>query len=144
MGSFGVLKLATVLALLQAGSVSLAHETNDMAAMSREFGGRLQGRRLANAIEKAAAHPLGSRESPVRADGPGGEEAYLAQLRCADGAAPVFKRAGNISAGVYGYIIDVYDLVCGTCRSTVFMDMYHLHTERVAVPGFTISEAPNT
>ena len=36
----------------------------------------------------ADAHPLGTLENPIRVGGPQGERAYLARLRCADGAAP--------------------------------------------------------
>lgn len=91
-------------------------------------------------------HPHGSRENPVRVGGPGGERAYLARLRCADGRHPEFERGGSVGVGPWGYILDAYSVTCASGeKATVFMDMYHSqHREERTVPGFTIEPlAPN-
>jgi hypothetical protein len=72
---------------------------------------------------------------------PVGERAYLARLRCSDGNAPAFERAGSVGAGPYGKIMDLYHLKCLTgqpATASVYMDMYHDHVEDRPVPGFTI------
>lgn len=116
-----------------------AQEVNDLAAMMAEMGGGgLKGKKLKAAIDKAATEPLGSDKNPVRADGPGGERAYLARLRCTDGSAPGFERRGNVGPGIYGYIVDLYQVRCGDSVSEVRMDMYHRHVETQPVAGFTI------
>lgn len=103
----------------------------------------MKGKKLDKAIAQAEAHPLGSKENPVRVDMPRGQFVYLSTLRCADGQPPKFNRAGNYGIGVFGNIIDGYDLRCeGSEPATtkVFMDMYHAgHVETRPVPGFTIS-----
>ena len=43
-------------------------------------------------VAAADAHPLGTLENPVRVGGPDGERAYLARLRCADGAGAQDRR----------------------------------------------------
>lgn len=109
------------------------------------FGGQsaLKGKKLKKAIKKASTFPLGSNENPVRAEMPQGQQAYLARLRCADGRAPQFRRVGNFGVGVYGNIIDGYDVTCADsepAKTRVIIDMYHAgHIENMAVPGFTIS-----
>ncbi|KTE21261.1 hypothetical protein ATE67_08135 [Sphingopyxis sp. H050] len=101
-----------------------------------------KGKKLDKAIEKAEAHPLGSQENPVRVEMPQGQFAYLATLRCANGQPPQFNRIGNYGIGVFGNIIDGYDVRCEgsePAKTTVFMDMYHAgHVETRPVPGFTI------
>jgi hypothetical protein len=85
---------------------------------------------------------LGSQNNPVRAHMPQGQRAYLERLRCSDGRAPEFNRIGNFGVGVYGNIVDGYNVDCGTAepgRAQVFMDMYHRgYVEDRPVPGFTI------
>jgi hypothetical protein len=134
--------LAGIAAMLAAGAALplAAQDATDL------FGNKIVGgKELARLIEKAQAHPLGSKENPVRADMPGGQRAYLNRLRCADGKAPTYRRVGNFGIGVYERIIDGYEVVCegGTPdTSMVFMDMYHPgHKEAAAVPGFTIEPA---
>lgn len=70
--------------------------------------------------------PLGSFENPVRAEGPVGQRAYLARLRCSSGEPPEFFRGGSYGAGPYGTILDGYRVTCTGAESvTVFMDLYH-------------------
>lgn len=135
------------LALASLVSVSLAAPAHADKTLERMMRGEsaLQGKKLDKAIAKAEAHPLGSLENPVRAAMPQGQRAYLAQLRCSDGAAPAFQRTGNVGVGVFGNIIDHYVLRCATgapAEASVYMDMYHLgHSEPRAVPGFTMADA---
>ncbi|HEV2801743.1 MAG TPA: hypothetical protein VGW12_14810 [Pyrinomonadaceae bacterium] len=82
---------------------------------------------------------LGSKSNPVRCSGPRGERAYLNRLRCANGKAPEFYRLGSYGTGPYGNILDGYSVKCADAKEvTVFMDMYHDHIEKEAVPGFSI------
>jgi hypothetical protein len=112
--------------------------------LSDLFGERpaLTEKKLKKALEKAAEHPLGSEKNPVRADMPGGQRAYLARLRCADGKAPAFFREGSMGIGTFGNIIDGYRVSCegsAPSSSLIIMDMYFAgHVEDAAVPGFTI------
>jgi hypothetical protein len=102
----------------------------------------LRGSALDDAIARAAAHPLGSQENPVRAEGPPGQRAYLSRLRCSDGQAPAYERIGNIGDGPYQNFVDAYRVVCAGAQpsqSTIHLDMYHPgHNEARPVPGFTI------
>jgi hypothetical protein len=65
---------------------------------------------LAEAIAAANAHPLGSRENPVRVGGPEGERAYLARLRCGDGNAPRIGEGVDMGVGAFGSIVDGFRL----------------------------------
>jgi TPR repeat protein len=85
--------------------------------------------------------PLGARANPVRADGPPGERQYLSRLRCPEGDAPLFERAGSVGDGPYGRILDLYELRCAGAASSVsvHIDMYHpSHFEHSPLPGFNI------
>lgn len=128
------------IAVLAAGAAEAKPQVNDMARMMKGLGGGGKtGGKLEKAIAKAAAHPLGSRDNPVRANMPDGQRAYLSRLRCANGQAPEFHRAGNIGPGIYGYIVDDYRVSCaGAAPVSVIIDMYHVHVEQQPVPGFTI------
>jgi hypothetical protein len=89
--------------------------------------------------ESKVSGVLGAQSNPVRCSGPRGERAYLNRLRCADGKAPKFYRIGSFGEGPYGNILDGYSVKCGEADAvTIFMDMYHDHVEREAVPGFRI------
>ena len=98
---------------------------------------------LERAVAAASAHPLGSAENPVRVGGPEGERAYIARLRCADGAAPRVGQRGSAGVGAYGTIVDLYPLDCGAAapgRFGLVMDMYHEeHREDRAPAGFAIT-----
>jgi hypothetical protein len=86
-------------------------------------------------------HPLGSVQNPVLAQGPAGENEYLARLRCPEGKQPFFERSGSVAEpSPYGSIMDVYEVVCDAPpKHDVFIDMYHPgYVELRAVPGFTI------
>ena len=102
----------------------------------------MKGKKLQKAIEKADAHPLGSEQNPVRVEMPPGQIAYLRSLRCSDGKPPRFGRVGNFGIGIFGSIVDGYDVRCEgsePAQTMVYMDMYHAgHIESRPVPGFTI------
>ena len=114
------------------------------AMLSRmfSFSSRAEGAELEAIEEGASEFPLGSRENPVRAEGPPGQRAYLARLRCSNGRRPEFGRMGSAGMSPYGNIVDIYRVECRggePAVSEVFIDMYHRgHRETRAVPGFTI------
>jgi hypothetical protein len=114
------------------------------SVLDRMLAGRseIEGEELAKKVEEASAHALGSERNPVRASMPSGQRAYLARLRCADGSKPDFARQGSFGVGVYGNIIDAYEVRCDgsePASSRIFMDMYHRgYVEKAAVAGFTI------
>lgn len=111
------------------------------ALMAQEMA-RLDLDARAEQIEAAQEFPLGSWRNPVRAEMPPGQQEYLNRLRCSDGSAPTYERRGNLGEGVFGTIVDIYDLSCGSAEpatAEVVMDMYHEgYTEFEAVPGFDI------
>lgn len=130
---------------LVAAAPALAQSESDMIARMLRGESAMQGKQLEQAIAQAEAHPLGSRENPVRVSRPQGQRAYLARLRCSDGNAPSFNRRGNIGVGVFGNIVDLYDVSCDRAEpahSEVVMDMYHLGREEDrAVPGFSVARS---
>ncbi|MEP9359442.1 hypothetical protein [Sphingomonas sp. KR3-1] len=113
---------------------------NEARDMMRSMGAGLKGKKLKEAIVEAEKSPLGSKANPVRENMPQGQVAYLRKLRCADGAAPGFHRAGNVGSGPYGFIVDLYKVTCpGQAPVDVFIDMYHDGGEKRPVPGFAIA-----
>jgi hypothetical protein len=84
---------------------------------------------------------LGSERNPIRAKGPHGQRDYLARLRCKNGRAPEFDRAGSIGIGPYGKMLDLYTLHCenGPVQQVV-MDLYHCIEESRPIEGFEIVE----
>lgn len=145
-GQAGVL-IATGLAALCAAGCAAAPTTAALGApkVSEEplRGGQLLQPWLGAAMKEAARHPLGSKENPVRADMPDGERAYLARLRCTNDAPPAWRRVGNLGSGVFGSIVDQYDLRCEGAhppRTIIVMDMYFRgHVEARAIDGFRIA-----
>ncbi len=100
--------------------------------------------RSVEAKADAAGIPLGNEQNPVRTNMPEGERAYLERLRCSDGNAPAFERAGSVGEGPYGKIMDLYQLKCLSgqpATASVYMDMYHDHVENRPIPGFSITPA---
>lgn len=91
-------------------------------------------------IAEAAAFPLGSIDNPVRVGGPEGERAYLARLRCADGAAIRLGARNDSGVGAFGTVTGAYTVSCGGTTRRIVFDMYHEeHVENRAPPGFTIA-----
>lgn len=114
------------------------------AVLARMLSGQsmVEGDALDAKLAETAAYPLGSKENPVRAQGPAGQRAYLARLRCADTSRPDFYRGGSAGVSPYGNIVDVYIVTCKggePAESSIFIDMYHRgHVETEAVPGYGI------
>ncbi len=111
--------------------------------VNAQFGApRLSKKKVKKIAKKAEAHPLGSRDNPVRSYLPQGQRAYLDRLRCADGNAPVYERSGNLGPGIYQTIIDNYAVDCGESapgKVNIVMDLYHPdYVEIQPVAGFTI------
>lgn len=125
--------------ILRLAAVATAAVAMTPAAQAQSLFGGLEGKKLAAAIKKAEAHPLGSEKNPVRVSMPEGERAYLARLRCADGSRPTLMSRSSTGAGPYGNILDLYPVVCsGKEAVEVYMDMYHGEAETRPVPGFSI------
>ena len=90
-------------------------------------------------VAAADAHPLGTRENPVRVGGPEGEHAYLGRLRCADGTPPRIGARREAGVGAFGSVVAAYDLACGSETRRIVFDMYHEeHVETRAPDGFTL------
>jgi CHAT domain-containing protein len=88
------------------------------------------------------AGSLGSDRAPVKVGGAAGQRAYLSRLRSKDGTTPKWQRRGSIGVGIYGNIIDVYDIEdASTGRvASICMDMYHPgYYERRPIPGFSLT-----
>lgn len=134
--------LAALLAAQPTASPPIGERTASPQAMMAELGLAPDQDDLAAAIAAAAAHPLGSRENPVRVGGPQGEHDYIARLRCSDGNAPRVGQRRNLGVGAFGSIVDGYPLDCGAAapgQTLLVMDMYHdEHRETNAPPGFTL------
>jgi hypothetical protein len=140
------LELLTVLALGCAAAALPAaaqQRPNEARDMMREMGLKgMSAKKLAKAIAKAEAHPLGSKSNPIRENMPQGQLAYLRRLRCSGGEAPGFERKGSVGMGVYGNIVDLYAVTCpGAAPVEIYMDMYHDGPENRPVAGFTL-ESP--
>jgi hypothetical protein len=91
-------------------------------------------------VAAADAHPLGTIENPVRVGGPAGERAYLARLRCADGAAPRIGARREAGIGAFGSVVTAYQLSCSEADRSLVFDMYHEeHVETRAPAGFTLA-----
>lgn len=142
------LSLAAAVAMGLGLGLAMPARADDSLARMLRGESAMQGKELAKKIAEAEAFPLGSKENPVRVLMPVGERAYLARLRCSDGAVPEFRREGSFGDGPYGNILDRYALTCGGGEPKsvqVYMDMYHVgHMEDRAVPGFTMAAPPTT
>lgn len=99
----------------------------DMRSMMTELMGGAPEAPDQAALDK---YPLGSKENPIRVDGPAGERDYISRLICMNGE-PVSdaERLGSGGMSPYGFIMDIYDVVCdtteGAISTTIYMDMYH-------------------
>ena len=140
------LKLAVISLALLPLSTAMAQSTergepNDNQRMMEGFGIAIPSdKQYKKLVKKAYKHPLGSQKNPVRADAAQGQREYLNRLRCADGSRPEYARSGNVGEGVYGYIVDLYEVDCGDAApgtTQVYMDLYHGgYVEQELVEGF--------
>lgn len=138
------LTLAVTVAVLSHSVVMAAPQSGDPRVWGYMPGPpQLTGEDLDAAITKADQSPLGSTENPVRVERPTGQRAYLGDLRCADLTQPAFERVGNVGVGVFGNIVDLYEVDCGDAapgKVEIYMDMYFVgEGEARVVPGFTIA-----
>jgi hypothetical protein len=125
------------------GTSSSAADTADTLSIDDLMsGGRFKGPKLDAALSEAARHKLGTAQNPVRADMPPGQRAYLNRLVCSSGKPPAYGRIGNVGAGVFGSIVDAYDVRCdggSPAQTTIYMDMYFPgYSEAKAVEGFQL------
>jgi hypothetical protein len=126
--------------------IPLAGLLASCAATSSDYEtpGGYTGARLVRAVEAARAHPLGAQHNPVRADMPGGQQAYLHRLRCSDGTPVEIRGRGSLGRSPFGGVIDAYRVGCASAEpreAIIHMDMYHPgHLETSPPPGFTISD----
>ena len=93
-----------------------ARTTSPEAMVARARPRLARGGDCAQLVAAADAHPLGTVENPVRVGGPEGERAYLAHLRCADGAAPRIGARREAGVGAFGSVVAAYDVACGARR----------------------------
>lgn len=91
-------------------------------------------------IQELNKHPLGSKENPVKVNGPSGEKHYLSRLNCASGDAVSFERVGSAGKGPYGFVMDEFKVSCpDNVVRRVYIDMYHLENlHDVAVTPFVM------
>jgi tetratricopeptide (TPR) repeat protein len=98
--------------------------------------------------KKLAKYPLGSKENPIRVDGPSGQRSYLKRLVC-DNNEPVssFNRQGNAGPGPFGSIIDIYEVLCdtnnGVVTHLVYLDMYHAQYDETRPAAGFIALTPD-
>lgn len=143
MRPFASLFLAAALAAAPASAQKLGERTVPPEQLLAELGLGVSDEELARAIAAADAHPLGTLENPVRVGGPAGERAYLARLRCGDGAVPRVGARVTGEIGAFGTIVDIYPLDCGAAApgsTRIVMDMYHSEHDEVRAPaGFSLA-----
>jgi hypothetical protein len=95
---------------------------------------------LQQQVAEAETHPLGSQANPIRVGGPDGERAYLARLRCSDGAAPRIGPRRDGGVDTYGTVTGTYRLDCTAGSAQLFFDIYHEeHVEDRAPAGMAIA-----
>lgn len=138
-----LLLVAALSTAAQAASPSVGQRTMSPDQLLASFGATPNSAEEDPTIAAAAAFPLGSTENPVRVGGPEGERAYLARLRCGNGAAPGIGARADGGVGAFGSVVNSYTLDCGSAapgRASIALDIYHgEHREDRAPPGFTIS-----
>jgi len=89
------------------------------------FGSGNSDEEMAAAIAAANAHPLGTLDNPIRAEGPEGSYAYLARLRCADGSPIALGTKTTGAVDVFGSVTEVHPVSCGKGAPTnLFFDIY--------------------
>lgn len=118
----------------------LGQRTTSPEAMVAQMNQASPEEELRALVAAADAHPLGTIENPVRVGGPQGERAYLARLRCPDGAAPRIGARREAGVGAFGSVVAAYELSCSGAEGRILFDMYHEeHVETRAPAGFTLA-----
>lgn len=121
------------------GSPPLGARTSSPEQMMGALNRQSPDEEMRQQIAAAEAHPLGTRENPVRVGGPDGERAYLGRLRCPDGAAPRIGARRDGGIGAFGSVTGAYELTCGAGTVQILFDMYHEENVETRAPaGFTL------
>jgi len=133
--------MACLAAPVSAQQPRLGARTTSPEAMVAQMNPASPEEEMSRLIAAADAHPLGSQENPIRVAGPDGERAYLARLRCADGAAARIGARHDAGIGPYGSVVGAYDVGCaGSEGGRIVFDMYEEeHQETRAPSGFTLA-----
>jgi hypothetical protein len=135
--------LAPIAAALLFASPALAQRLGARTASPEAMAARLNPaspeEEMRALVAAADAYPLGTLQNPVRVGGPEGERAYLARLRCADGAAARIGARREAGIGAFGSVVAAYEVGCAATAGRVVFDMYHAeHVETRAPMGFTL------
>ena len=105
-----------------------------------KLGGGNTDAELEATIAAASAHPLGTAANPIRVAGPEGAQAYVARLRCSNGAEAKIGASRDGGVGAYGSVLRLYPIDCGASapgRVDLLVDIYHEeHVETRAPAGF--------
>ena len=107
------------------------------------IGGGSSDAEVAQELATAAAFPVGTLQNPIRVAGPEGERAYLARLRCADGAMPRVgaQRPGGTDA--FGNVTELAPADCGgaaPAHADILIDIYQEeHVLEAAPAGFQLA-----
>ena len=118
----------------------LGQRTTSPEAMAAQMSQASPEEEMRALVAAADTHPLGTLENPVRVGGPAGERAYLARLRCADGAAPRIAARREAGTDAFGTVAAAYEVICGDASARIVFDMYHEeHVETRAPAGFTLA-----
>jgi hypothetical protein len=128
------------------GSEALKQARVSPEALLADLGVGSSDEEIARQVAAASAHPLGTRENPVRVGGPQGQQDYITRLRCEDGREPKTSIREDAGIGAFGSVVQAFQLDCGAAAPgnvRLVMDMYHAeHREERAPLGFRIVPAP--
>jgi len=139
MRRLAVLLIAPMIATPAAAQELGARTTSPETMMSRMDNGSPEDE-MRRMIAEADAHPLGTAQNPIRVAGPEGERAYLAHLRCADGATIRVGDRHDAGVGAYGSVVGAWDVACGPASGRLVFDMYQAENVETRAPaGFTIA-----
>jgi hypothetical protein len=123
-----------------AAAQELGARTTSPEAMMSQMNTASPEDEMRQLIARADAHPLGTVENPIRVAGPDGERAYLAHLRCADGATIRVGARHEAGIGAYGSVVGAYDVACGQAGGRLVFDMYQEENVETRAPaGFTLT-----
>lgn len=122
-----------------AAAQELGARTTSPEAMMSQMSTASPEDEMRQLIARAESHPLGTAENPIRVAGPDGERAYLAHLRCADGATPRVGARREAGVGAFGTVVGAYDVACAGTSGRIVFDMYQEeHAETRPPAGFTL------
>jgi len=136
---FAALVLIAAPALAQQ-SPRIGERTTSPEAMVAQMNQTSPEEEMRAAIAIAETHPLGTAENPIRVAGPEGAVAYLARLRCPDGASPRVGPSSEGGVGAYGSVVRAYEVSCPQSSGRLLFDIYQEeYAETRAPAGFTLA-----